>query len=95
MSAETHEVLRKLPISELGAALAVAIIDNRREGEPIRAVYGLIAVAQVMAKHLPPVDQMLAALEMHRAAIDLLPPEPRRRPMTRQNGKWIELVKSF
>jgi transposase len=35
----------------------------------------------------------LAALEMHQAAIDLLPPEPRRRPMMRQNGRWIELVK--
>ena len=35
MSAETHEVLRKLPISELGAALAVAIIDNGRDREPI------------------------------------------------------------
>jgi hypothetical protein len=37
-----------------------------------------------MAKHSSPVDQMLAALEMHQAAIDLLPPEPRRRPMMRQ-----------
>ena len=43
MSVETHEVLRKLPISELGAALAVAIIDNARDKEPISAVYGLIA----------------------------------------------------
>ena len=93
MSAETHEVLRKLPISELGAALAVAIIDNARDREPISAVYGLIATVQVMAKHLPPVDQMLAALEMHRASLDLLPPEPRRRPMMRQNGRWIGLVK--
>jgi hypothetical protein len=36
---------------------------------------------------------MLAALEMHKAAIDLLPPEPQRRPMMRQNGRRIELVK--
>ena len=50
-------------------------------------------MAEVMAKHLPPVDQMLAVLEMHRAAMDLLPPEPRRKPMMRQNGRWIELVK--
>ena len=82
-----HETLRKLPITELGAALAVAIIDNARDREPISAVYGLIAMAEVMAKHLPPVDQMLAALEMHQAAIDLLPPESRRRPMMRQNGR--------
>ena len=27
-----------------------------------------------MAAHLQPVDRMLVALEMHRAAIDLLPP---------------------
>jgi hypothetical protein len=66
----------------LGALIA-AIVDNQR-GDPIRSVYTLIAVAEVMAKHLPPVDQMLAALEMHQAAIDLLPPEPRRRPMMRQ-----------
>ena len=51
MSVETHEVLRKLPISELGAALAVAIIDNARDKEPISAVYGLIALAEVMAAH--------------------------------------------
>jgi hypothetical protein len=87
-----HDTLRALPPVDALSALIAAIVDNQR-GDPVRCVYTLISVAQVMAKHLPPVDQMLAALEMHRAAIDLLPPEPRRRPMMRQNRRWIELVK--
>jgi hypothetical protein len=71
-----HNILReRLPVDVLGALIA-AIVYNQR-GDPIRSVYTLIAVAEVMAKHLPPVDQMLAALEMHQTAIDLLPPEPR------------------
>jgi hypothetical protein len=60
-------------------------------GDPVRCVWTLISVAQVMAQHLPPVDQMLAALEMHRAAIDMLPPAPK--PMMQKNGKRVELVK--
>ena len=87
-----HDTLREFPPVEVLSALIAAVVDNQR-GDPVRCVYTLISVAQVMAKHLPPVDQMLAALEMHRAAIELLPPEPRRRPMMRQNGRWIELMK--
>ena len=84
-----HSIVRKrLPVDVLGALIA-AIIDNQR-GDPIRSVYTLISVAEVMAKHLPRVDQMLVALEMYRAVIGLLPPEPRRKPMMRQNGRWIE-----
>ena len=86
---ETHAVLQQLPISELGAALVVAMLDNARDNEPVSAVYGLLAVAQVMAEQLTPVDQMLCALQARQMALDLLPAQP----VVRQNGHRVELVK--
>ena len=76
MSAEPHEVLRDRPPVELMGALLAAIVD-RHGGDPLRCCYTLIAVAATMAEHLPREDQLSAALEMHRVAIDMLPPPKR------------------
>ena len=84
-----HEALRKQPPLDVLSALLCAVIDNQH-GDPVRSVYCLIACASAMAKQLQPVDQVLAALEMHRAAIDILPPQPGGKPIMRQNGQWVE-----
>jgi hypothetical protein len=91
MSADTHEALRKQPLSKLGVDLACAVIDHHDGDEAVKVVYGLINLAQVMVKRLAPVDQMLTALTLHQAALDLLPPTPRGKPMTGQNGHWVEM----
>ena len=46
-----------------------------------------------MAEHMSATDQMICAVEMHEAAIALLPPEPRAKPMAQKNGRRVELVK--
>jgi hypothetical protein len=74
MSAEPHEVLRERPPVELMGALLAAIVD-RHGRDPLRCCYTLIAVAATMAEHLPCEDRLSAVREMHRVAIDMLPPQ--------------------
>jgi hypothetical protein len=93
MSAETHEVLRKLPLSKLGVDLACAVLDHHRGEDAVRVVCALINLASVMSGKLSAVDQTICALVMHDAAADMLP-EPRAKPVVHaRNGQRISLVK--
>ena len=93
MPVETHEVLRKLPLSKLGVDLACAVIDHHHGEDAVKVVRAFVNLASTMAEHMSATDQMICAVEMHEAAIALLPPEPRAKPMTQKNGRRVELVK--
>jgi hypothetical protein len=92
MSAEEHEVLRKLPLSKLGADLACAVIDHDRGEDAVKVVCALINLASVMSGKLSPVDQMICAVVMHQAAIETHEAaiESLRKPQ--KNGKRIEVL---
>jgi hypothetical protein len=84
-----HEALRRQPLSRLGTDLACAVIDHHHGEDAVRVVCALINLASVMSGKLSAVDQMICAVAMHEAAIELHPPKP----MMHKNGKRVELVK--
>ena len=71
-----HDILRKLPLSKLGADLDCAVIDHDCDEERYQVACRLIDLAQAMAEHLSPVDRRICAVVMYKAFISLLQPEP-------------------
>jgi hypothetical protein len=86
-----HEALRQQPLSKLGIDLACAVIDHERGEEAVEVAYVLIDLAQVIAEHLSPVDQMLVALTLRQAAIDLLPRRDQGPVVTYMNGSHVSI----
>lgn len=68
-----HEVLRRLPERDLVVELICALINRYGGGPPIKAVLTINNAAVVMAKYLDDRDRLLAANEMHKGAIEVLP----------------------